>query len=142
MSVQPIFRNPDYLQELPFRKWLRENMPTPRDGFVVEDLDLLLRCYGPNYHTDDKGCFMLVEVKYGNADLGHAQRRTFGLINQLLRLADPKRERYMGFYLIQYSDPDWSYADFKINRRPVTGEQFTSFLNFEYSPPTYFEVTE
>ncbi len=35
----PKFRNPDKLQVLPYREWMRLNLPTGKQGMVVEDLD-------------------------------------------------------------------------------------------------------
>lgn len=138
--AKPIFRNPDKFQILSYREWMREHMPNGKFGFVVEDVDLVIRWYGENFKQDATGAFMLVELKFGDAELGIAQNKTFGLMDRLLRLADPKKDRYLGYFLLQYSDEDWDKATFKINRDEVTRQQFESFLKCEYRPASYFEL--
>jgi len=133
------FRNPDILQVLPFRDWLRNKMPNGSFGFVVEDLDLVIRWFGRNYGFDGRGAFMLIDLKFGNKGLDIAQEKTFGLIDALLRAADPDYERYFGFYLIQYSDDDWDEAEFKINFKCVTREQFVKFWSRQYISEAYFK---
>jgi len=134
MIAQPKFRNPDKFQVLPFRDWLRTNLPNGSNGMVVEDLDLVVRCYGPMYGKDGDGMFMLVENKFGMATLGVAQVKTFGLIDRLLRQADPEARRYRGYYLVQYDCEEWEKANFRINGTPVTREQFMDFWNFKWGP--------
>lgn len=133
------FRNPDILQVLPFREWLRNKMPNGYFGFVVEDLDLVIRWFGRNYGFDSRGAFMLIDLKYGNKGLDVAQEKTFGLMDALLREADPDQERYLGFYLIQYTDDDWDRAQFKINFKSVTHQQFMDFWSHRYFMGTYFK---
>jgi len=107
-------------------------MPNGRDGFVAEDLDLLVRWFGPNFHFDARGGFMLVELKYGNAWIGGAQKMTFGVLDELLRKGDPEGQRYTGFYLVQYDNEDWECARFKINGVSVTQEQMVQFWSHQY----------
>lgn len=126
------FRNPDLLQVLPFRDWLRKKMPNGSSGFVVEDLDLVIRWFGRNYGYDGRGAFMLIDVKFENKGLEFAQEKTFGLMDSLLRAADPDYERYLGFYLIQYSDDDWDCAEFKINFKRVTSGEFMKFWSRQF----------
>lgn len=99
MSNKPVFRNPDKFQVLPWREFIRQNLPAGNEGFVAEDLDLIVRIYK---HDDPEGKFMLIELKYQQSTLNTAQKRTFGLIDKLLRKADPERKKYFGFYLVQY----------------------------------------
>jgi len=127
----PEFRHPEKFQQLPSRDWIRKNMPSGDAGFVAEDLDLILRVYGNSFHTDNTGKFMLVEQKFGNSWIQHAQRMTFGLLDRLLRQADPEGARYAGFFILQFSDDDWDKAEFKINRQPVTREELLSFFAFD-----------
>lgn len=137
--MKPIFRNPDKLQVLPYREWLRHNMPNAGYGFVVEDLDLVVRWFGQNYGFDSTGAFMLIELKHGNSDLGIAQTKLWGLIDGMLRKADPEYKRYFGFYLIQYSCEDWDTALFRINHHAVTKEQFIGFWERRFVINSYFE---
>mgnify|MGYP001492292630 CR=1 FL=1 len=133
------FNNPDKLQLLSFRKWLRNNMPKGRDGFVVEDLDLVIRWFGYNYGFDSVGAFMLIELKFGSAEMDVPQIKLWGLIDSLLRKADPERKRYFGFYLIQYTDDDWNVSGFRINKQSVTREQFVKFWERKFIVEEYFK---
>lgn len=117
--------------ELGFRTWIRNNLPHARDGYVVEDLDLVVRVYGNQFKTDSKGQYMLIELKYGSAQLGVAQVKTFSLIDSQLRQADPDGVRYKGYYVVNYTNEDWDDSSFKINGRAVTFETFYRFMMFE-----------
>lgn len=132
--MQPVFRNPDKLQVLPHREWIRKNLPCGALGYVVEDLDLVVRAYGNKYATDKTGYFMFVELKFGNGCLGTAQRMTFRLIHDTCRGGDPDGKRYQGYYLVQYDNEDWDIANFKINHIGITRDSFIRFMNFEKLP--------
>ena len=88
------------------RELLRGNsfrvMPSGREGFVVEDLDLVLRWYGPNFGLDEYGRLRLVEVKRWDFGFDNAQLWTFGPL--AAELAD--WDRFDGLHLVQYSDSD------------------------------------
>jgi hypothetical protein len=128
MNNRPVFRNPDKFQVLLFRDYLRKHLPGGREGCVIEDLDLIIRLYGKQFNTDDDGKFYLFELKFGNARIGIAQQKTFGLIHRLLRMADPRRERYLGYYVINYDNEDWEYANFSVNGVKLSREEFLNFL--------------
>lgn len=125
----PRFRHPERFQLLKFREWIRRNKPAGWKGFTAEDLDLVIRVYGGDYGQDQSGCFALMELKYGRAGLGTSKRRLFGMIDALLRCADPEGHRYKGFFVVQYDDEDWDKANFTVNRRPLTREEFLEFLD-------------
>jgi hypothetical protein len=137
--VKPVFRNDDKIQRLKFRDWFRENMPSGSNGFVVEDLDLVVRWYGRSFDTDADGKFILVELKFGNSTIGIAQQKTFGLIDKLLRLTDPEKKRYLGYFVIQYSDEDWDKSEFKINGSPISRSDFQDFWKLKHLIPSYFD---
>lgn len=105
------FRNPDLFQVLPMREYFRGELdikfPTGPEGFVVEDLDLVVRWYGKKFGLDSIGRFRLLEIKYRGARIGPAQKMTFGLIHHMLSFADPDRSRYDGYFLVQYNDETW-----------------------------------
>jgi len=42
---KPKFRHPDKFQVLPWREYIRQNLPSGAEGFVAEDLDLIIRNY-------------------------------------------------------------------------------------------------
>jgi len=125
---KPVFRNPDKLQVLPFRDWIRANLPAGNQGYVAEDLDLMLRVYGHEFNTDATGRFAECELKFGNATLDYAQIRTFRLRHTIMRKGDPERERYQGFYLIQYTDSNWDKALFTVNGCPLNRSSFLRFM--------------
>jgi hypothetical protein len=127
-SIRPVFRHPDKLQVLPFRDWIRANLPVGNQGFVAEDLDLVIRVYGANFDSDSTGKFLLAELKYGNSRLDYAQRMTFGLLDSMLRQADPTCSRYLGFFLINYSDVNWDKARFKINGQAISHDELLELL--------------
>ena len=135
--MKPEFKHPELYQVLPFREWLRKNMPGGADGFIVEDLDLVIRWYGRHYGFDSHGAFILIDLKFGNTDLSIAQKKTFSMMDKLLRLADPHYERYLGFYVLQYSNENWDVANFRINFQNVTHQQFMEFWQRRFIVPSY-----
>ena len=127
------FRHPDVLQQLPFRDWIRQNLPGPKAGYVVEDLDLVIRVYGDNFSSDSTGKFMLIELKKHPANIGHAQWMTFGLIDRLLK-SSPEGYRYKGYYVIQYTVEHWDYSQFHVNGIHLPKDKFIGFLKFDIPP--------
>lgn len=126
--VRPVFRNPDKVQVLPFREWMRQNLPTGKQGMVVEDLDLLPTIFGPlagRSYSDD-GMFMLVELKTPGYSMSYGQKRLFGLIDTLLRFSDPHEKYYLGCFTVW-----WDHENNKpiaINFEPCTEEQFSLWM--------------
>jgi hypothetical protein len=121
-----LFRNPQGAKVYPIRDFLGANMPSGREGFVIEDLDwnvvapedaqlLIVRRFGESYGLDATGEFLIGEFKH-RPDLGtwldEAQKRTFGLLDEQCRLGDVARAandeplpRYCGFYVVAYNEP-------------------------------------
>ena len=125
--IRPTFRNPEHLQVLPEREWLRQQLPSGREGFIAEDLDLVVRAYGPRYGLDALGRFRLIELKRGNASLGTSKRMTFGLIDQGLRTG-ATAERYDGYYVVRTSEA-WDEAQvFNVNGIDLAHGQFRRWL--------------
>ena len=132
------FRNPDLFQVLPWREWIRREMPPGSRGWVAEDLDLVVR----RFRRDDPlGMFMFVEIKYATVSLDKAQQWTFGLIDGLLRRADPRGTRYVGYYLLQYPDKDpEKCGSVLVNGRRLWISDFKRWLAFErHIEPMRFE---
>lgn len=126
--VKPVFRNPDKVQVLPFREWMRDNLPTGKQGMVVEDLDLLPTMFGPlvGRAYDADGLFMLVEIKNKGYRMSYGQKRLFGLIDTLLRFADPNAEYYLGCFTVW-----WDYTTNKpvaINFESCTEQEFSLWM--------------
>ena len=130
MAKAHIFEHPELFQVLPWREWIRRTMPGSAEGFVFEDLDLVVRRFD---RDDPLGRFMFVEMKYGTASLDTAQQWTFGLIDGLLRRADPRRTRYIGYYLLQYPQKDPEKCRFVlVNGRRLWISYFKRWLAFEH----------
>jgi hypothetical protein len=60
--------------ELPWRKWIRENLPSGPEGFCFEDIDGIAVLFDPQRHINKK--FMLVEFKWWNVQLDRSQMET------------------------------------------------------------------
>lgn len=138
-SPRPKIAHPEFIQVLSFREWLRsDRFPTGSEGFVVEDLDLVVRWYVSK--VDEVGKFMFCEIKNNRAGLKPAQRNTFRLIDELLRRGDPSRERYIGFYLIQPSLPEWENLNcmFQVNGKVLNHDDLSLFFLGLLKIPPYW----
>lgn len=134
--TKPVFRNPDIVQELPFRTWMRDHLPSGNQGVVIEDLDLVVLHFGPRIgrEYDADGKFMLVEVKHQRKNMDYPQRRLFGMIHRLLRQTDPEENHYVGFYLMHWED---NFA--RVNGRQLSEGGLRSFLLGEDDIPSMFD---
>jgi hypothetical protein len=135
MGDKPVYH--DERTRDPRRDLIRQYLPKGSDGFVYEDLDLVPRVFTSK---DPVGRFALVEFKWNGTEMGTAQRKTFGLIHSTLRAGDPSRERYIGFYVVNWpgtKNGDSYLIDFtrkpKINGVEVTGKELTQL--FRLAPP-------
>lgn len=113
MSDAPRLRNPSIVQPSPLRETIRQYCPAGTDGFVAEDLDLVVRWHGyrnTNYGQllDDQGRFRFVEVKHGTAPLAPAQKITFRAIAQQLGLSS---DRFDGYFLVQFDHQNVTPAE-------------------------------
>jgi hypothetical protein len=103
MGSSHIFKGVNGEEISPWREYIRRNIPNGSAGYTPEDLDLVFRTFGASNGEDGKGSFRLVEFKQSNKGyLEPAQKRTFGMIDELLRAADPEAKRYKGFYLANW----------------------------------------
>jgi hypothetical protein len=115
---------------LPHREWIRQHLPSGDEGTVVEDLDLVMRVYGAKHETDDVGRFMLCELKFRHKWIDRAQKKTFGLIDSILRAGD-REGRYLGYFVVQYSCEDWERSRFMVNHVLLSRDEFMAFLQFD-----------
>jgi hypothetical protein len=114
----------------PRRQYIRDNCPEGEQGFVAEDVDLLLRYFGPR-GIDPWGKMKLIEFKVANGVFMTAQQRTFGLLDRILKTSC-EAERYLGFYLVYTETELWDDLDvFTVNGWDLTKQQFNSWLKNE-----------
>ena len=127
---KPYLRNPDIIQELPWRKWLRngfESMPFPLvRGLNVQDVDLAVVRYGElaDRHLYDDGILRLFEIKQLNGQMSQGQTRLFSMMDRMLRAGDPEGKNYDGFYFLHWEPPD----NCKLNGQRLTMDELKDFL--------------
>ena len=113
--------------ELPIRKWIRENIPRGQEGYNIEDLDLIIlrfgNAIGRDYGAD--GEFILCECKENKPLLPYKQKRTFQLLDRLLKEADPQEKHYKGFYLVCW---DGKREVVQVNSDIINQKEFVLFL--------------
>lgn len=109
-------------------QWVRDNLPDGKDGFTHNDLDSVPRIYTP---SNPDGMFMLVEWKWNTAQLKPSQIRTFKMIDGLLRIADPDRMKYHGFYVVTWRGIPIGQNDFRIDPT-ATGVMINGFYTLPY----------
>lgn len=109
-------------------------MPSGRDGFVVLDLDMLLRWYGPSFGLDEKGMVAHVEVKYGDSSLTQGQVHTLRLQDWLMRgIAGP---RYRGCYLIHdYGDGTYRFG---ASKERIDEGRLVEWAELKWEAPALF----
>jgi hypothetical protein len=113
----------------PKREFIRNHMPSGRQGFVVEDLDLILRHFGRNYELDSKGRLSLIEIKVGVGTFGASKAYTLGLLDQMCRSSE-MAERYRGFYLVYTETDDWENAQtVSVNGYHLSIADFKQWMN-------------
>ena len=135
-NLRNLFGEHELFPRTPLRQWMRLHVPSPEQGYVVEDLDLIYLRYGKPIRRGKKadGQFILCEWKLRKRFMDYSQERVFGLIDRLLRLADPTGIYYQGFYLITWGGTSnllW------INKSKITQLQFQSFLFGEFHIEPY-----
>lgn len=114
------------MQELPLRAFIRRHCPA---SLVVQDLDLVLRVFAED---NPLGRFRLVEHKTAGAGLTNGQLMTFGVIDALLRLADPDAWYYEGFYVLATRRADIeTLTEFSVNDVRLDRAQFIAWVSFD-----------
>jgi hypothetical protein len=136
--MEPLRWRGDINLQLPFRDFIRRELPGPHDGLVAADVDLILRAFGLPYGTDARGKFRMLEIKCADGRLTNGERQTFRLVDDMLRSIDPGRRRYLGYFTIWTEQDDWTDCElFDVERltdgkyRQFTRPQFLSWLNFD-----------
>lgn len=141
MTSKLVFRNPDLVQQLPFRDYIREHCPGPGGGLVVTDLDLIVNQFGAlvGRGRDEDGRIFLTELKTAGTALNYAQNRTMQLMHKLMRLGDPERKHYGGAYLLHWDNENNKPT--AINWRPITEQQFQDWMSGKIEIPSMYDDT-
>ena len=98
---------------------------------MIEDLDMVVRHYGPRYHTDDNGRVMFIEQKHPPFWIQGAQVMTFRHLHRMLRRGDPERKGYIGYYVLQIAFDENEQPIFPVcvNRKNTLDEiQFKKWM--------------
>jgi hypothetical protein len=141
----------------PRREFIRREMVNGAQGFIAEDLDLVLRVYGERFGTDYLGKFRLVELKSYTGTFNASQQKTLGLMDKMLK-ESPESFRYQGFYIVYSETIDWkirkdiedfdSFEEYEIyekarideqitvNGWDLTKEQFLKWMKWELEIPS------
>jgi hypothetical protein len=102
-------------QCIPYREWIKDVMPPGPKGFTNEDLDSIMRWWGPKYNSDAVGKIALVEIKKKGVESSYSKEMTFGFLDFALRTSALKH-RYVGFYWIRWENIHWEVEqDFLVN---------------------------
>lgn len=132
------------------REWLRHAIPNAASGFVLEDLDLIVRFYDRRSYEKYSayGRYLKVENKWNSDQMPTGQRMTHEFEHKLLRKADPERQYYVGFYLINWPslpmvEGEPAEIDFskkpRVNGTELTWQELTDFLTFKKFLPSLFD---
>jgi len=130
----------------PRRQWIRDHpdIPPGPEGFCFEDLDGICRVWGKLCNGDSIGKYKLLEWKWNNHFLDHSQFMQFHEIDAALRASTSQhRDRYLGFYLMQWpgikNHEDDMVIDGQryvtINNLIITWEDLVLFLKNELTIP-------
>lgn len=122
---------------LPWREWIRRNLPQGPEGFSFEDIDGVVFLHGVLSPVVPK--FMLLEFKLLGTKLDKSQFLGFQQIDRLLRRADPRGREYFGFYIVEWPrDFPAPYA--RINyRHLLNAGDLREFFLFNSDVKSYFE---
>ena len=128
---KPYLRHPNFVQELPWRRWLRnglEGLPFPQQpvNINVQDIDLVTTLYGDCIGRDlyADGIIRLFEIKQMTGKMSYGQMRLFSMMDRMLRAGDPEGRNYDGFYFLHWEPPD----NCKLNGQRLTMDELKDFL--------------
>lgn len=107
---------------------MRDNLPNGKQGMVVEDLDVVPLLFGGlvGRGYNDHGKFMLVEIKSVGYGMTYPQKRLFGMMDTLLRFADPHGKHYIGCFLVWWDNE--ANRPVAINMQPCTEDEFSLWM--------------
>ena len=113
------------IRDLAFSNWIRENLPNPKQGMTVTDLDFIFNDYKQKK-------ILLAEIKTRNAPIKTHQRKTFEVLHKaLLKGFKDEDYTYCGTHLIQFENTNPEDGEIYINGLLVTRFEFIAFLSFK-----------
>lgn len=120
--------------ELPWRAFIRQNLPRGPEGFVFEDIDGVAVRFDPKAHVNQ--AFMLIEFKWWGVKLDRSQVEVLRMLDGIMRRGDPQRALYKGTYTVEWHRTD---EFVRINyQQHLSHDRFKQFLMFQTSIPSYF----
>lgn len=115
--MRPAIRNEHLIQVHPIRNLLRGDHPDPLlatksgvEGLTIQDLDLVVKFWGPMFRNNDTGRFRFIEFKHGKSDMSTAQHKTFADLDYMLSMWP---DFYDGFFRVNYDHTDVETVDVK-----------------------------
>lgn len=123
---------------LPWREWCRQYLPKGSEGFTHEDVDGMVVLHGPLAPRGDR--FMLIEYKWMTVELDFSQVTNFSMLHKLLRSADPARQIYLGFYIVEWAranDPQHTRINYYYR---LDAAMLKRFFLMQDIYPSYFEM--
>lgn len=121
------------------RELLRGNgyqpMPSGSEGFVVQDLDLVLAWHGQRFGLDRPGRVRLTEMRRWGKRLDGSKVWTFGLLDTMLRQSPWADARYDGFYVVEHSDDRFDRSTrYRVEGAELDSDEFLSWVESPVSP--------
>ena len=111
------------IQRDPLRDAIRDQFPTSKEGWNVNDVDLRVCLFGDalKRSLNDDGWLIEFEAKKNGAALKWSQACVMKLVDRLAAQADVDRKHWGGCWLLQVPD-DLAVGEFRVFR-PLTKEQ-------------------
>lgn len=111
------------IQRDPLRDAIRDQFPTSKEGWNVNDVDLRVCLFGDalNRPINADGWLIEFEAKKNGAALKWSQACVMKLFDRLAAQADADRKHWGGCWLLQVPD-DLAIGEFRVFR-PLTKEQ-------------------
>lgn len=117
--------------------WFGANLPNAHH-FYVTDLDMIIR--------DRSGNLMLVEVKRKGFKTKHHQKRTFQVLDRLIRAGIkatlgkvhvdgfPMPVTYKGLHLLEFENTNFEDGQVRWDNREIDEFKLIQILSFQYNP--------
>ena len=118
---------PEYTQErdLTFSRWVRENCPTPKEGWTAIDIDFVLRDYKHKR-------LALMEVKTHSASMTFAQEQTYRLLHNCITIGMSQiypEWSYEGHWLLVFEGKGPQDGGIKLNGIDITETQLLYYIS-------------